>query len=194
MELAVNPDLILDRLVDDGEEASTAIPPVGAKPPRLRYTHEAMIDFVLANPSVSQDQIAAHFGYSASWISTIFCSEAFQAKLAARRDEIVDPTLRMTIKEQLEGLMSRSLEILRVKLSRPAASVPDNLALQAAKITAQAAGYGARVQEPPSAPPVSVEIHLEQLGGNLEALLRRKRQVIEHDSLGEGLDSEVTGK
>jgi hypothetical protein len=150
---------------------------------KIHYTHDAMIDMILSEPSISQDQLAVRFGYSASWISQVICSDAFQAKLAQRRNELVDPVLAQSIDTQFKGLVSRSMEILREKLSKPAATVPDQLVLQALKIASQAAGYGARVIQPPSAPPVSMHVHLESLGENLVGLLRRKRSEV--------IDSEV---
>lgn len=150
---------------------------------KIHYTHDAMIDMILAEPSISQDQLAHRFGYSASWISQVICSDAFQAKLAQRRNELIDPVLCQTIDTQFKGLVNRSMEILREKLSKPAAQVPDQLVLQAMKIAAQAAGYGARIPVPPAAPPVSMHVHLESLGENLVGLLRRKRTEV--------IDSEV---
>jgi len=156
--------------------------PVGARPPQIRYTHDAMIDFVIANPFASQNDIAKHFGYTASWISTIFCSDAFQSRLAERREEVVDPVIQASLKAQIEGLVARSIAILQAKLSRPPEQVTDQMALQAFTATSRAAGYG--VKETPPPPPVSVPIHvhLEQLGEGLTDLLRRRRAAVEGES------------
>ena len=153
----------------------------GARPPRLRYTHEAMVDLIIAEPWISQDQIAARFGYSASWVSTIICSDAFQAKLSERRGEIIDPELRSNFELQLKGLMSRSLEILRSKLEAPVAQIPDQLALRTLELSTKALGYGARDQVKVQ---VNVENHLDGLGENLVNLLRTKRQeALEHQDV-----------
>lgn len=190
-------DSILDQLLDGpptfqvGVAPTADLPTTGARPPRIRYSHEAMAEYILANPWVTQDQIAAHFGYSASWISTIICSDAFQALLAKRRDELIDPTLKATIEDQLKGILARSLEILRVKLDKPAESVPDQLALQAAKVAAQAAGYGAKTREQ-AVPPVEMHLHLEAMKGNLVGLLQKQRQVTTIDVLGETQEEEAS--
>ena len=153
----------------------------GARPPRLRYTHEAMVDLIIAEPWISQDQIAARFGYSASWVSTIICSDACQAKLSERRGEIIDPELRSNFELQLKGLMSRSLEILRSKLEAPVAQIPDQLALRTLELSTKALGYGARDQVKVQ---VNVENHLDGLGENLVNLLRTKRQeALEHQDV-----------
>ena len=137
---------------------------------KMRYTHEAMIDILIAEPWVSQNELADRFGMSASWISTIICSDVFQSRLAERRDQLVDPELRLSIKTQMEGLHARSMEILRHKLNKLPDDVPDQLALQVAKVMSQGLGMGA--------PKVSISethVHLEELGQNLVGLLRRRK-------------------
>jgi len=139
---------------------------------RISYSHDAMVDLIIANPGLSQNQIAAHFGYTPSWVSQIIASDAFQARLAERRDEIVDPTIRATVEESLKGLLIRSMDILREKLDRPAHAIPDNLAIRTAELSAKALGYGARPEllRGPEAPG-----DLEKLGERLVNLLGRKR-------------------
>ena len=109
---------------------------------RVSYTHDAMIDLVLQNPMLSQNEIAAHFGYTPTWVSIIFNSDAFQSRLAARKEEIVDPLVRAQVEEAIKGLVTRSIEILREKLDSPNTST--DLALEVFKASTRAAGYGAR--------------------------------------------------
>ena len=109
---------------------------------RVNYTHDAMIDLVLQNPMISQNEIAAQFGYTPTWVSIIFNSDAFQARLAARKEEIVDPLVRAQVEEAIKGLVTRSIAILREKLDSTNAST--DLALEVFKASTRAAGYGAR--------------------------------------------------
>lgn len=74
-------------------------------------------------------------------------------------------------------MVRRSHAILMEKLNRPADKIPDNFALQAFAISSRAAGYGARDNSPKVQ--VNVVSHLEDLSGNLTALLRRKRAEVE---------------
>lgn len=186
--MAANPaDLSLDFPPHGGEdlldqllsEALPAPPPAalsGPKPPiqRINYSHDGMINLILANPGISQNQVAAMLGYSASWVSTVMVSDAFQARLAERSAEIIDPMLRISVKEQFEGMVNRSLEILRHKLSQPPELVPDQLALRALEISSKAAGYGAKV-EPTPISPQTVHNHLHILSDQLTGLLRQKK-------------------
>lgn len=131
------------------DELGTSPREGGARPPqKVRYTHDAMIDLMIAQPGISQNALAKHFGYTASWVSTIISSDAFQARLAARRAEVVDPIVSFSIEEKMKGLVDRSLEVLQEKLSAPAAVVPDNLALRAAELGAKALGLGGNAPAP----------------------------------------------
>lgn len=161
----------LEDLLSDALEAPTA--PVLKR--GLNYSHKALADLIIAQPGISQNSLAAAFGYSASWISTVMSSDAFQAYLAERTDELVDPTLKLAVKERFEGMMRRSLEILNEKLSRPANDVSDQLALRAFELSSRAAGYGARTDLSPPAAAVELHVHLERLAENLPALLRQKK-------------------
>jgi hypothetical protein len=154
----------------EGVQPGSFLAPKAQTIQKLRYTHEAMIDILIAEPWVSQNELADRFGMSASWVSTIICSDLFQSQLAERRDQLVDPELRLSIKTQMEGLHARSMEILRHKLNRLPDDVPDQLALQVAKVMSQGLGMGA--------PKVSISethVHLEELGQNLVGLLRRRK-------------------
>jgi hypothetical protein len=147
---------------------------------KIRYSHQAMIDMIIAEPWISQNELADRFGMSASWISTIHCSDIFQAKLAECREKLVDPQVRASLKVQFEGMLSRSLEILREKLRATPEKIPDQLAVQVMKVTSQSLGYGVREAR------VSVQethVHLEELGNNLVHLLRRRKsEVYDHEA------------
>src|SRR5580765_8138765 len=172
---------LLQALVDakPGEVVPGASPLAPRREPlqKLRYTHEALIDQLIAEPWISQNELADRFGMSASWISTIICSDLFQSRLAERRDKLVDPEVRASLKNQFEGILSRSLEILRYKLDATPDKVPDQLAVQVAKMAGSNLGLGDKGAR------VSIQethVHLEELGNNLVDLLRRRKaEVIE---------------
>ncbi len=109
---------------------------------KLRYTHEAMVDVIIQNPGVSQNDLAALFGYSPAWVSSVMSSDAFKARLAARREQLVDPEVALTLHERFEALARQSLRVLQEKISLPATMVPDNLALRAAEMSSRALGLG----------------------------------------------------
>lgn len=141
---------------------------------KVSYTHDGMIDHMLANPGVSQGELALIYGYSTSWVCQIMSSDAFQARLHERREQITDPTIRATMKERFDALVLRSMEILQEKLNKPSDKVADQLVLQTLGLASKAAGYGARIETPPASP-VSVHVHLEAMADNLTQLLRRRK-------------------
>ncbi len=151
------------------EELATVGPshaPSMGKLQKVRYTHDGMIDLGIQNPWISQNDIARHFGYSVSWISNVFASDAFQARLAARREEVVDPELKATLKERFQALVIRSLQVLQTKLNAP--QVSDNVALRAAELGAKALGLGGHAAPPP--PPAPGQDRLVILAARLVAL------------------------
>lgn len=179
----MNTDDTLNQLIEEpnpvGRPAGTANPdakkwPSGAAMgvQKISYTHAAMIDMIISNPCISQNQLAAHFGYTAGWISQVLSSDAFQVQLAERNKTLVDPVIQASVEARFKGLVMRSLAILEEKLNLPVHQIPDQLVLKTAEIASRAAGYGAR-SEP--APATNVHLHLEDLGQNLVKLLSRKK-------------------
>jgi len=146
---------------------------------KVSYTHEDMIAALVANPLISQNELAARYGYTPAWVSRILTSDAFQAKLHEKTVECIDPIIRASVQERFKALVSRSLEILEEKLNKPSEAIPDQFALRTFELGARAAGYGARLDTPPPSQQ-NVHIHLEGLRDNLVQLLRKtKSEVIE---------------
>jgi hypothetical protein len=142
---------------------------------KISYTHDAMIDQMIANPSISGDGLAAMFGYTPAWISTVRSSDNFKARLAERRKELIDPVIIERLEVQFEGVVRRSMEILQEKLSAPAKDVSDNLVLRALDVGTKALGYGAGQQAAVNVQ-INVDTHLEKLGGNLVKLLAKRKE------------------
>lgn len=117
------------------ESAATAID-------RVKYSHDGMIDLVLAHPMISQNEIARYFGYTVPWVSRVMCSDAFQARLAERKSELVDPGILASIDERLKALATVSMEVLLKKLENPA--IKEDAAIRIAEFSTKALGYGAR--------------------------------------------------
>jgi hypothetical protein len=110
---------------------------------KTSYSHDALIDRILANPAITQNELAASLGYTPGWISQIIGSDAFQAALSARKEQIVDPMLRGAVEESFKGLVLQSMQKLREKLE---ANPSDNLVLEVFKNSTRALGYGSRIE------------------------------------------------
>lgn len=112
---------------------------------RVNYTHDAMIDLIIANPAISQNELAKHFGYSVPWLSRIRNSDAFLARLAERKKDIVDPGVIASVEEKLRAIVDKSAEIILDKLEKTQSA---DLALKALDLGGKLAGYGARQTGP----------------------------------------------
>ncbi len=181
---------VAEQILEGMGEGSPPLPgvsPLPASPPkpsikRISYTHDAMIDLIIANPAISGNELALHFGYSAAWISTVRHSDAFAARLAQRRSEIVDPQLVNSVELQFKGIIHRSMEVLKEKLSKEADEVSDSTCLRALELSSRALGYGA-ASPPQVNVQVNVDQHLENMAGNLTKLLQRKKEQAESNTL-----------
>jgi len=107
---------------------------------KTSYTHEDIIDLILQNPAITQREIAKEYGYTEAWVSIIINSDAFQARLAERKAQLVDPIITATLEDRFKGLANLSLNILEEKLE---AGRSAELALKALEISTKAAGFGA---------------------------------------------------
>lgn len=176
MDEALNPDAALEEL---SEEISAAERPGLLK---LNYSHDAMIDLIVGNPWITQRSIAARFGYTEGWVCNIISSDAFQTKLAARREEIIDPVLKESLRERAKGLVLQSINILQQHLEKP--SCPPAVALRAFELGAKAVGMGGNAP-PPAPAPAPAGDRLVILAGRLKDLLVQHRE-------GVVLNGEVT--
>lgn len=84
---------------------------------KLNYSHEAMIDLIVANPQISQGMLAQYFGYSQSWVSQVMSSDAFKQALKARQKEIINPALTLTVEERFESATKMALDIAHEQLA-----------------------------------------------------------------------------
>lgn len=144
---------------------------------RVRYTHDAMIDMIIANPSVLQKQLAQMFGFTEGWVSIVINSDAFKARLAQRKEELSDPTILLTLNERFNSIVVRSLNVLQEKLATADVSkIPDNLVLRSIELGSKALGVGGNA--PPAPPPTD---HLTALADRLLALQGKTRGVLTYD-------------
>lgn len=135
---------------------------------KINYSHADMIDFIIANPGITQNHLAARYGYSIGWVSNVMASDAWQSAMAARRSEICDPVLVASVEERFKGITLLSLERLKQKLEAP--QVSDQVVLKAVELGAKAIGVGGNA---PAVAPAGD--HLAQLANRLIELQSKVR-------------------
>jgi hypothetical protein len=156
-------DTLLQEFLEAPTEARGARPQLA----KIRYTHEDCVNCILANPGISQNELATRYGYSPAWMSVMINTDVFQGRLAARRSELIDPILQATLNERFKALTVRSLTVLQEKLERDSSMVPDRLALDAAALGAKALGLGGNA---PQQVLVASEERIASLAHRLQAL------------------------
>lgn len=78
---------------------------------RLSMRHEAIIDYIVANPTARMADIAIYFKVSRSWLSIVVNSDAFKQKLAERQDLLFQHTV-VPLQEKIAGLAHVGLDKL----------------------------------------------------------------------------------
>jgi hypothetical protein len=145
---------------------------------RVRYSHDAMIDLLIAEPTVKQNDLAVIFDRTPAWISQVINSDAFQSRLEERKAELVDPVITASIRDRLNAVASASLSRILDKITSPL-PLTDDFLLESAKLATKALGYGARevsgsttnvavvVQVPPKIPSATEWLSAHAPQGNL---------------------------
>lgn len=84
---------------------------------KIGYSHDAMIDMILQDPTVSSSELAALFGYTAAWVSRILASDSFQSRLAQRKGALIDPIIARSLNDRLRAVAMRSMDVIEEKLA-----------------------------------------------------------------------------
>lgn len=83
----------------------------------ISYSHDAMIDLIMQDPSVSAKEIAVVFGYSPAWVSRILASDSFCARLAQRKSALIDPIIARSLNDRLRAVAVRSMDVIEERLA-----------------------------------------------------------------------------
>jgi hypothetical protein len=84
---------------------------------KLTYTHEAMIDLILQEPTVTYKELAEVFSFSEGWISRVVASDSFQARLSERKASLIDPLIARSLNDRLRGVAVKAIDLVNEKLS-----------------------------------------------------------------------------
>lgn len=104
---------------------------------KVSHIHECIINEMLLDPRISQVTLCEMFGYSQSWMTRVINSDSFQARLAARRQELIDPAIKAKLNDRLKSAVVQSTELIQRKLD---AEGNANLALESLGVFSEAIG------------------------------------------------------
>ena len=78
---------------------------------KVSHRHEAIINWLCANPDRPLRDCAAYFGVRPQWMSILLNSDAFRARLNERQDALFSATVA-EIRGKLEGITHQALDRL----------------------------------------------------------------------------------
>lgn len=78
---------------------------------KLGVKHEDILNYVLANPNVTQQDVADKYGLTRVWVNIVMNSDAFQAALAERQNHI-STLVDINLAEQIRGVANFAVEDL----------------------------------------------------------------------------------
>lgn len=108
---------------------------------RPQFWHNAILDLLMANPMISQGEIARQLGKAQSTISLIMSSDLFKDALAQRKqaqNEILDEEIR----HRLLKVTDKTLSAIEEKVDRGRDKLALNSLADLASMTLQSLGYG----------------------------------------------------
>jgi hypothetical protein len=116
---------------------------------RKNVTHKwhAMIDWMIANPSGTNAQLAEYMSMTEPSISIIKHSDGFKALMQHKMDEKTRE-LRQIMNGKLLSVGARALDIVSERLEEKRRVLPIKDAMEIAKPVLDALGFGARSQGP----------------------------------------------
>jgi len=108
---------------------------------KMRWWYESLADFMVANPSATQNDMAAHFGRQPATISTVINTDAFKAYLRQRRAVHVEK-LDQSVRDKLFNVTNKSLDHILETLDKKRDSIPLEQLRSLADSSLKNLGYG----------------------------------------------------
>lgn len=86
------------------------------QPQKHSIKHEAILQYLLGNPTATYSQVAAEFGMTISWVSCVVNSDCFRKQLKDRQDELFGSTVVQPIREKVEATAHLAIDKLMDKV------------------------------------------------------------------------------
>lgn len=163
---------------------------------KMRWWYEALADYMVAHPQARQNDIALHFGRSASTISLIINSDAFQAYLRKRRADYVE-ALDTTVRDKMLNVASQSFDLILERFEKKRDTIPLETIHKSAELAMKGLGMGVEKSGPAvvvnqqNAQPIAVAVSLDDLQAAQQALrAAQAAPLIEHTPQPEPINHE----
>lgn len=83
---------------------------------KLKVKHEALMDYMLANPTCTYRDISAAFGVTIPWISCIVNSDVFREKLREKQGDMFESGVLAPLEGKMAAVVDLTLERLAEKV------------------------------------------------------------------------------
>ena len=83
----------------------------------FRFSHLVMIDMILAEPKISNIELARRLKFTPEWVSRLRSSDSFNARLWQRKQELADPELVATVNSRLKSVTLQALDKVQSSLA-----------------------------------------------------------------------------
>jgi hypothetical protein len=126
---------------------------------KMSIKHDAILDFMLANPLMAKREVAAHFGVSQPWLSCIIHSDAFQREYKAKGGEIFNLSvvpIRTKLLAAADMAVDRVMELIPLEGELKTAQATASMVLDRI-------GFSPKVNAPAAPQTVEVTVLQEQL-------------------------------
>jgi hypothetical protein len=147
----------------------------------MRPRHEAILNWIVANPERSMGECAAEFGVSRSWLSIIVNSQAFRDRMAERQEDVFTEVV-VPLRDKMAGVAHRAYERLSEKVE---VEGDTKTLLEIADKTAHRLGYAPTRGPEPSQAPIAVQQNNYYV--SQDALARARGRMIELSKEKDGL-------
>ena len=108
---------------------------------KMRWWYESLADFMIANPSATQNEMAAHFGRNPATISTVIATDAFKAYFRQRRSHHAEK-LDTVVRDKLFNVASKSLDHMLETLDKKRDTIPLEMLARVSESSLKNLGYG----------------------------------------------------
>lgn len=161
----------------------------------IRSIHDQIIDYLIANPHVSNNDVAKEFGVTPQWLSTVKHSDAFQ-EVYQRRYKEVSNRFFLNLHQKVTMLAETAVDILQDRLEADGMVLPSDFVKELAEMALRHSVLGDRgVNGGGKTPSDSQPVSMIQVNGDLRLVLSGARQKIRevYADVGAGvLDGQYT--
>jgi hypothetical protein len=154
----------------------------------MRSWYESLADYMIVHPTISNGELARHFGRAESTISTVVNTDSFKMYFRQRRAQHAD-NLDATVRQKLFKIADQSLDHMLSALEKKRDSVPLETLQRTSDMALKNLGYGAGTA------PVTVNVDQRPQTVNVAVSLddlERAREALRRNQLAPPIDADYT--